>query len=496
MPDASSLWSLTDGLGVSVSMQSFAVRALLGSVVAAVLAALAARYGWLKSGRARRTMILAPVVAAAAAAVASMAPGSTFLPDVVVRAAAGEPVEILGAEVNIKRLGWVLVVYVAIASFLLVRRAVGYWTIGRYVAAATPCDDPAIKVIVRRLSSKLGIGAPQVLVLRRCPGGAFTSGVRRPLVALDADLLCGLDDRELEGLIAHELAHIARRDVLMNTVVGVIRDLTFFVPPLNLAGRWLRHEQEQSADDLASDSTGRPAALASSILKVWQGSTETRRPQLAAMACATMVPPTAWPLAAGIAGRTAGVPGRMLRNGSFRRGPMRGGAQHIAERVARLIDRGAPLSLRRQRVELTLAMAVVVLATAVTVVLPSQFQSELMLAQWARPPIQPVESPAMASFRTLAPVVPPVEVDHPARTGGATAAIESCVDCVLLESGAEWRAQVSPTLPDRAPGWQGGGRPWADAPQGDPSPTSAQTLWGVDSSNGRLGFFLVQSQRG
>ena len=64
------------------------------------------------------------------------------------------------------------------------------------------------------------------------------------------DLVEQLDTRELEGLLAHELAHIARRDVPLNVAIGVIRDLTFFVPPLHLAARWLRQEQEHAADDL------------------------------------------------------------------------------------------------------------------------------------------------------------------------------------------------------------------------------------------------------
>ena len=66
---------------------------------------------------------------------------------------------------------------------------------------------------------------------------------------------------------------------------------------------------------------------------------------------------------------------------------------------------------------------------------------------------------------------------------------------ILLESGTEWRTHTSPSLPARAPGWQDGGRSWQDAREGLPPLPSAQTLWGVDSSNGRLGFFLVQSQR-
>lgn len=482
MEGLSSIREVTDGLGVSLSLQSFAARALLGSIVAAALAAFAARYGWVRSGRARRTLVLAPVVAAAGAAIACTTPGSTFLPALVIASDSGQSLEVFGSEFTVQRLEWLLVVYVAVASFLLLRRLVGHWAISRYVRAAVRADDMALITTLRRISNKLGIAAPPLLLVEGCPGGAFTTGMRTPVVALDPALINDLDVRELEGLLAHELAHIARRDVALNTVVGVIRDLTFFVPPLNLAYRWLRQEQEHSADDLASDSTGRPAALASSILKVWEGTAQGsgRRP-LAAMACASMTPITALPL-------PAGMP--LLRQPS-----LRGGARQIAERVVRLIERGAPLSLRRQRAELTLAMGAVMLATVVTVVLPAQVDAELLLAQWSRPLTRPVEAPAMAAFRALAPRQTALSAAAVGAGAAATAEIERCDDCLLLESGVEWRTQRLPSVPDRAPGSVDGGRIWQAAREGLPTPPSVQTLWGVDSSGGRLGFFLVPSDR-
>jgi Zn-dependent protease with chaperone function len=494
MADGAGFWRMTEGLGVSLSLQSFAARALLGSIVAAVLAAVCVRLGLVRTGRARRTLVLAPVAAACAAALACTAPGSSFLPALVVSATEGQPFEVFGEPFTVRRLEWLLVGYVAVATFLLLRRAIGHWAIRRYVGAATPATDLRLLAVVRRVSSKLGIEAPPLLLVRRCPGGAFTAGVRHPVVAVDPLLLDDLDDREVEGLLAHELAHIARRDVLLNTVVGVIRDLTFFVPPLGLAGRWLRLEQEHSADDLASDSTGRPAALASSILKVWQGSGGSGRGAVVGMACATMVPATALPL-------PAGVPAGLLR-----RGGLTGGAKQIAERVVRLIERGAPPTLRRQRTELAAAMAAVLLATGVTVVLPAQVSGELLLAQWTRPPERPVESPAIASFRHLASTAPPTaspttsaattaSIEPAAATAVALGTVGACAECILLESGSQWRSGTAPTPPDRAPGWQLGGRVWAQPPEGLPVTPSAQALWGVDSRDSRVGLFLVHRQQ-
>lgn len=490
-----SFWDVTEGLGVAVSLQSFAARALLGSLVAAGLAALAARCGWVRSGRARRTLILAPVIAALSAALACTTPGSTFLPALVVSSANGQPFEVFGEGFTVRRLEWLLVGYVAVVTFLLLRRAASYWAIHRYVAGATVSTDPGLGAIVRRVSTKLGIEAPRLLLVENCPGGAFTVGVGRPIVAVDPALIDALDQREFEGLVAHELAHIARRDVLTNTAIGVIRDLTFFIPPLNLAGRWLRHDQEHSADDLASEATGRPAALASSILKVWEGAQRPVGRQHVAMACATMVPAGAWASSGGLP-----VPAEISQR-LTRQGPLSGGARQIAERVVRLIDRAAPLTRRRQRMELALAMTAVVVATAVTVILPGQVHGELLLAQWKRPPAQPVESPALTTFRVLAadPAVQAATDGPVARPRAAQ--IDDCGECVVLESTAEWRTQTSPTLPARAPGWHAGGRIWETPEEGAPTPASARALWGVDLSpdadagaGSRVGIFVVDSQ--
>lgn len=487
-----SLWDVTEGLGVAVSLQSFAARALLGSVVAVVLATVAVRFGWVRSSRARRTLILAPIIAALAAVAACTAPGSTFLPALVVSSAGGQPFEIFGEGFTVRRLEWLLVGYIAVATFLLLRRAVGHWAIHRYVACARRSTAPEPSAIVRRIATKLGIAAPPLLLVDRCPGGAFTAGARHPVVAIDPVLLDELDRGEFEGLVAHELAHIARRDVLANSVIGIIRDLTFFIPPLTLAGRWLRLDQEHAADDLASEATRRPAALASSILKVWEGSQGNGRRQYAAMACATMVP------AGALASADGAMPSSIASRG-LRWPGAAGGARQIAERVVRLIQRGAPLSRRRQRVELVLAMTAVMIATAVTVVLPAQVHGELLLAQWKRPPVQPVESPALDTFRVLAVDAQPLMATATGVVAPDTSQAQACRECLTMESAAEWRAQTLPALPPRASGWQAGGRIWEEAAEGGPTPLSAQALWGVDLSpaasataGSRVGIFLVR----
>ncbi|MDQ3974175.1 MAG: hypothetical protein M3276_07555, partial [Actinomycetota bacterium] len=263
------------GFLLSLLTESFAVRALLGSLAAVGLGALASRFGWVRSSRPRRLLVLAPVLAAAAAALAS----DVYLPQLWLTtgdgSATGQLVELLG---ELRRLSTdrgvdlLLVAWATVAVLLLSRRALGVVALRRLLGHAVPAPlDSPVVAVARRLAAGMRVRCPQVLLLPGCAGGAFTAGTLRSVLAVDPDLLGRLDAHELEGLVAHELVHVARRDTLLGSLVGVCCDLAFFLPPMQLALRWLRREQEESADELACGQTRRPAALASGILKVWDG---------------------------------------------------------------------------------------------------------------------------------------------------------------------------------------------------------------------------------
>src|SRR5260221_452291 len=83
-----------------------------------------------------------------------------------------------------------------------------------------------------------------------------------------------LDHPELEGVLAHELEHVGRRDYPVMWLATVLRDAFFYLPTSWAAYRQLSHEKELVCDDLAAGSTHRPLALASALAKVWQDAVE------------------------------------------------------------------------------------------------------------------------------------------------------------------------------------------------------------------------------
>jgi Zn-dependent protease with chaperone function len=128
----------------------------------------------------------------------------------------------------------------------------------------------ALQAAVERLARQLGTPQPHVRLCASERPLALTCGVVRPTLLLSTWLVTYLDQRELEAVLAHELAHLARRDPLVTWLATVLRDAFCYLPTSWVAYRQLQQERELACDDLAVGVTRRPLALASALAKVWQ----------------------------------------------------------------------------------------------------------------------------------------------------------------------------------------------------------------------------------
>lgn len=140
----------------------------------------------------------------------------------------------------------------------------------RLLMVCPPLVDEALTARVAVLAQRLGITPPAVRMLEAEAPLAVTGGLRRPTIVLSRWLLEQLDHREVEAVLAHELAHLARRHYLTRWLGRLLRDATAYLPGSWYTLRVLEADEELAADALAVAATRRPLAMASALGKVWQ----------------------------------------------------------------------------------------------------------------------------------------------------------------------------------------------------------------------------------
>jgi len=171
-----------------------------------------------------------------------------------------------------------------------------YWYADRIVMGMVGARElllgeaPALHSTVERLSARAGVVKPKLYVLpdgypRALSAGRGASG--GAALALSVGLMGVASPAELEGIVAHELAHLRHRDVLVQTVAVVIsaaiveasriggmlqRTLLFVLGPLAAAvvHLLLSPKREFEADRFAAEVCDSPHGLADALVRLEQ----------------------------------------------------------------------------------------------------------------------------------------------------------------------------------------------------------------------------------
>jgi heat shock protein HtpX len=159
-------------------------------------------------------------------------------------------------------------------------------------------EAPELHRTVERLSQQADLPKPQIAIADSQVPNAFATGRNQSnaTVAVTSGLLRTLDQEELEGVLAHELAHIKNRDVMVMTIASFLSTLAFIVvrwgwlfsgdgenqAPIYVAIlvslvvwvlsflliRALSRYREYAADRGGASITGNPSALASALMSI------------------------------------------------------------------------------------------------------------------------------------------------------------------------------------------------------------------------------------
>src|SRR6185295_14772218 len=163
-------------------------------------------------------------------------------------------------------------IWLLAAAALLLRLAISHWALRRRIRVRLEVVGGTMFQILRRLRAESGVPAPVRLSCahRLATPIAFGlgTGLTQAEIAVPPRALSHLDAAEQESLLAHELAHHARRDPLALTLTQIVACLFFFQPLNWLARTRLRALSELLADEWAVSRTGRPLSLARCLAEV------------------------------------------------------------------------------------------------------------------------------------------------------------------------------------------------------------------------------------
>ncbi len=114
--------------------------------------------------------------------------------------------------------------------FAIIMNFGAYWFSDKIVLAmyrakeVKESESPKLYKIVREVTRQANVPMPKVYIIPSDASNAFATG-RNPkhaAVAATQGILNLLNDDELKGVIAHEIAHVRNRDILISTVAGTI----------------------------------------------------------------------------------------------------------------------------------------------------------------------------------------------------------------------------------------------------------------------------------
>ncbi|MGQ0797651.1 MAG: M56 family metallopeptidase [Methanobacteriota archaeon] len=113
-----------------------------------------------------------------------------------------------------------------------------------------------------------GVTTPRVALVDRPEPLAMAVAGRAPTILVSRGLFDRLDREELETTLGHELMHLKHRDAEFKVFSRVFSRILFFDPFSKFFDPAVHREREYLADEMGARSTGRPAALASALLKL------------------------------------------------------------------------------------------------------------------------------------------------------------------------------------------------------------------------------------
>ena len=134
---------------------------------------------------------------------------------------------------------------------------------------------------VDALKQKMGIVSPISIKDYSINVSPFTAGAIKPVIYFPLTIMSGLDAKDIEAILVHEMEHIRRKDYLINLITSFIEIMMYYHPVVWWLQRQLSVHRENACDDAAIAFTGQPLNYAKALLHLQEKIHQNKLPSLA-----------------------------------------------------------------------------------------------------------------------------------------------------------------------------------------------------------------------
>ena len=179
-------------------------------------------------------------------------------------------------------LPWVVPFWMA-GVLLCYLRSLVNWLAAQRLRIRGVCAAPSEwQERLRLLRERIRIAQPVILLESCLVDVPVVIGLVRPAILMPVGLLVGLSTDQVQAILLHELAHIRRRDYLVNVLQNFVEGLLFYHPAVWWISGLVRAERENCCDDVVVDLNGDPYGYAVALATLENSRWPAREPVLAA----------------------------------------------------------------------------------------------------------------------------------------------------------------------------------------------------------------------
>ncbi|HEV2482544.1 MAG TPA: M56 family metallopeptidase [Puia sp.] len=165
-------------------------------------------------------------------------------------------------------LPWCSSLYLLILAGLLIHYSRQYIRSRRMIREGLSPLAPEFDAFVAAARDRMGIRAGVSGYLSSLVQVPVTLGFLKPVILLPVSMVTQLTTAQIEAILVHELAHIRRKDYLLNLLITVIELLFFFNPFTRLLIAQLKKEREHCCDDAVLEFRYDPHGYVSALLSL------------------------------------------------------------------------------------------------------------------------------------------------------------------------------------------------------------------------------------